>query len=118
MAAYFGPVFIEDKILGAYRIHGKNNLFLVDEENLFVQLKQDVEMCGKTREFTDNVINLSRNLYVRRGRYYRRGRVDIKNALEILEKIRTWPGPLPRERFRQIVTFAIRNAQMGLKRNQ
>jgi glycosyltransferase involved in cell wall biosynthesis len=117
LAAYFGPVFIEDRILGAYRIHGKNNLFLVDEEKLSVQLKQDVERYGETRGFTDNVIDLSRNLYLRRGRYYRCGKVDIKDALAILEQIRSWPGLRPQERFRQMVAFAIRNAQMGLKRN-
>jgi glycosyltransferase involved in cell wall biosynthesis len=117
LAAYFGPVFIEDRILGAYRIHGKNNLFSIDEEKVFVQLKQDVEMYGKMRGFTDNEIDLSKNLYLRRGRYYKHGKVDIKDALLILKQIQAWPGLLPQERFRQMITFAIRNAQMGLKRN-
>lgn len=117
LAAYFGPVFIEDRILGAYRIHGKNNLFSVDEEQLFVQLKQDVEMYGETRGFPENTLDLSRNLFLRRGRYYRRGKIDIKEALAILEQIRTWPGLFPQERLRQMVAFAIRNAQMGLKQS-
>lgn len=112
LAAYFGPVFIEDRVLGAYRIHGKNNLFSVDEEKLFVQLKQDIEMYGETKGFKENTLDLSRNLFIRRGRYYRRGKVDIKDALAILEQIRTWPGLIPQERFRQMVAFTIRNVQM------
>ncbi len=115
LAAYFGPVFIEDRILGAYRIHGKNNLFLVDEEKLFVHLKQDVETYGQTRGFTENTLDLSRNYFLRRGHYYKRGKIDIKEALAILEQIRTWPGFMPQERLRQMVAFIVRNAQMGLK---
>jgi glycosyltransferase involved in cell wall biosynthesis len=116
LAAYFGPVFIADKILGAYRIHGKNNLFSMDEEKVFDQLKKDVEIYGETRGFTDNVIDLSKNLYLRRGRYYKSGKVNINDALSILEQIRVWPGLTPQERFRQVVAFTIRNAQMGVKR--
>jgi glycosyltransferase involved in cell wall biosynthesis len=115
LAAYFGPVFIEDRILGAYRIHGKNNLFSVDEEKLFVQLKQDVETYGETRGFPGSALDLSKNLYLRRGYYYRRGEVNIRDALAILEQIRTWPGLMPQERLRQMLAFVIRNTQMGLK---
>jgi glycosyltransferase involved in cell wall biosynthesis len=114
LAAYFGPVVIEDQVLGAYRIHGKNNIFSVDEESLFNQLKQDVEVYGQTRGFADHELDLSLNLFLRRRRYYQRGKIDLKEALAIIEQIRTWPVLGFPERLRQVTAFAVRNIQMGL----
>jgi glycosyltransferase involved in cell wall biosynthesis len=112
LAAYFGPVFIEDKILGAYRIHGNNNLFLVDEEKLFMNLQQDIEVFGNAKGFLENTLNLSRNLYLRRGLYYKNREFNIKEAIAILAQIRTWPGLMPQERLRQMLAFVVKNAQM------
>lgn len=115
LAAFFGPIFIEDQILGAYRIHGNNNIFSVNEEQLLIQLKKDVESYGSSRGFKGSHLDLSKNYFLRRSLYYRREQLNSNEALAILKQIRTWPGLTPQERLRQILAFLIRNIQISIK---
>ncbi len=115
LGAFFGPVLIEDQVLGAYRIHGNNNIFLVDNEKLLVQLAKEVKAYANSMGFQDGSLDLSKNYFLRRGRYYQNGQFNRNEAIAILNQIRTWPGLTPQSRLRQMLTFFVRNLQIVIK---